>query len=152
MGKHLGAAFLIVAVLYAAGFALDRHLRSRRGPWEVTFTREPSGDPALVIRQSRLGIQEVKVVFAGESASYRVETVAFERPGQEIPFGRVKFDDLTVLPGTVTIEFAGHEIELLPRTLYLNRRPQAWQSGVTTVLKPQDKVPFSAAPGLGRRP
>jgi len=149
--KHLVAAFLLAALLYAAGFALDQHLRTRRGPWEVTFTREPSGDPALVVQQTHLGIRDVKIVFAGESASHRVETVSFDRPGETLPFGRVKFDDLTVLPGTVTIEFAGHEIELLPRTLYLNRRSRPWENGVAITLKSEDKLPVLAEPEPARR-
>ena len=144
--KHLVAAFLLAALLYAAGFALDQHLRTRHGPWAVTFTREPSGDPALVIQQRPLGIRDVKIVFGGESASHRVETVSFDRPGETLPFGRVKFDDLTVLPGTVTIEFAGHEIELLPRTLYLNRRSRPWENGVAITLKSEDKLPVLAEP------
>jgi hypothetical protein len=150
--NHLVVAFLSAALLYAAGFAIDRHLRTRRGPWEVTFTREPSGDPALVVQQPRFGIRDVKIVFAGESASHRVETVMFNRPGKETPFGRVKFDDLTVLPGTVTIEFAGHEVELLPRTLYLNRRPQAWQSGGRILLEPDDKLAGAAETQAQREP
>jgi hypothetical protein len=151
ISKHLVTAFLLAALLYAAGFALDQHLRTRRGPWEVTFTREPSGDPALVIQQRRLGIRDVEIVFAGESASHRVERVAFDRPGKTLPFGRVKFDDLTVLPGTVTIEFAGHEIELLPRTLYLNRQSRPWQNRVAITLKPKDKLPVLAEPEPARR-
>jgi hypothetical protein len=150
--KHLVASFLIAVVLYVAGFALDQHLRTRRGPWEVTFTREPSGDPALIVQQSRLGIRDVKIVFAGESASHRVETVTFDRPAKTLPFGWVKFDDLTVLPGTVTLEFAGHEVELLPRTLYVNRHSRAWQNGATITLKREDKLPASAEPGTGRGP
>jgi hypothetical protein len=150
--KHLVVAFLFAALLYVAGFTLDQHLRTRRGPWEITFTREPSGDPALVVQQPRLGIHDVKIVFAAESASHRVETVAFDRPAKALPFGRVKFDDLTVLPGTVTLEFAGHEVELLPRTLYLNRRPHSWQNGTTIILKPENKLPAAAEPDTGRRP
>ncbi len=148
--RHLLIVGVVALILYAAGFALDQHRRTRRGPWEVSFTREPTGDPTLVIRQPRLGIQDVKIVFAGESASYRVDTVAFDRPAKPLPFGRVKFDDLTVLPGTVTIEFAGHEVELLPRTLYLNRRPRPWENGVTIILKPGDKLPEVAEPATGR--
>jgi hypothetical protein len=149
--KHLVAAFLLAALLYAAGFAFDQHLRTRRGPWGGTFTREPSGNPALVIHQPRLGIRDVKIVFAGESASHRVQTVAFVRPGQTLPFGRVKFDDLTVLAGTVAIESAGHEIELLPRTLYLNRQSRPWQNGAAITLKPEDKLPVLSEPEPARR-
>jgi hypothetical protein len=151
IGKHVLAAFLLAAVLYLAGFALDQHLRTRRGPWQVTFTREPSGSPALVVNQPRLGIADVKIVFAGESATYPVGTVAFDQPRQPLPFGRVKFDDLTSLPGTVTIEFAGHEIELLPRALYLNRQSHPWQSGATLTLTPGDKPAALPEPKPPRR-
>ena len=56
-----------------------------------------------------------------------------------MPFGRVKFEDLTYLPGTVTFDFFGHEIELIPRTLYINRKPRPWQSNAIISLTPADK-------------
>jgi hypothetical protein len=137
--KHLAAALLLAVALYVGGFALDQHRRTRRGPWEVTFTREPDGSPALIVHQPQLGIAHVKIVFAGEAATHRLETIVFDRPGRALPFGRAKFEDLTSLPGTVTMEFAGHEVELLPRTLYLNRKPYPWQSGATLTLTLADR-------------
>ena len=150
--KHVAAALLLAVVVYVTGFALDQHLRMRRGPWRVTFARDASGNPVLVVNQPRLGIADLKIVFAGESGTYRMEEVVFDRPALALPFGTVKFDDLTSLPGTVTIEFAGHEIELLPRTLYLNRNPHPWQSGVTLVLRPEDKPASLPEPRSRRRP
>jgi hypothetical protein len=149
--KHVTAALLLAVVLYVGGFALDQHWRTRRGPWQVTFTRDSDGSPALVVDQPRLGIAQVRVVFAGETATYRVERVLLDRPGRALPFGRVKFDDLTSLPGTVTIEFAGHEVELLPRTLYLDRRPNPWQSGATLRLRPEDRPASLPEPRPVRR-
>jgi hypothetical protein len=67
-------------------------------------------------------------------------TVRFDEPQQQVPFGQWKFDDLMYLPGTVTLRFFGHEVELLPRILYLNRTEHPWQSGETIVLHPEDKL------------
>jgi hypothetical protein len=152
MLKHLAGALLLALGFYVAGFALDHHLRTRQGPWQVGFTREPNGSPALVVNQPRLGVANVRIVFAGEAATHRIETLVFDRPGRELPFGRVKFDDLTSLPGAVTIEFAGHEVELLPRTLYLNRRPHPWRSGSTHTLNPEDKPASLPEPKFTTRP
>ena len=68
-------------------------------------------------------------------------TVAFDVPQRSVPLGRVKFEDLTYLPGTVTLEMFGHEIELLPRTLYINRKPHPWKSNETIRLTTADKPP-----------
>ena len=46
-----------------------------------------------------------------------------------VPFGQVLFTDLTYLPGTVSFEVFGHEVELLPRTLIVDRQEVPWKSG-----------------------
>ena len=76
-----------------------RRLMSFLDPWS-----DPSGSPVLVVNQPRLGIADLKIVFVGESATYRMQEVVFDQPARVLPFGTVKFDDLTSLPGTVTIE------------------------------------------------
>jgi hypothetical protein len=139
LGKPVLIGLLLAAAIYAGGFALDQYLRTRRGPWEVTFTTESSGAPAIIVNQPKLGIANLKIVFAGESATHALSTVAFDFPQKPVPFGRVKFEDLTYLPGTVTFDFFGHEIELLPRTLYINRRPRPWNSNQTIALSAADK-------------
>lgn len=131
---------LVLAVaIYAGGFALDQHLRTRRGPWEVTFTTEPSGAPAVIVNQRQLNIANLKIVFLGEAMTNVHAAVAFDSPQKPVPFGKVKFEDLTYLPGTVTFDFFGHEVELLPRTLYLNRKAHPWMSNEAIQLSSTDK-------------
>ena len=44
------------------------------------------------------------------------------------PFGEIVFQDLTFLPGTVTFNFFGHEVELLPRVLIVDKQERDWKS------------------------
>jgi hypothetical protein len=130
--KQALAVFGVCAVFYFGGFWALQHWRTRRGPWEVTF-HGTNGAPALQIAAPTLGITGVHLVFPGTnvlSLSQSV-TVRFDDPARRdvVPFGRVKFLDTTILPGTVTFDLFGHEIELLPRTLILNQREHAWRSG-----------------------
>jgi len=127
---------LAALVFYAAGFGLNEHLRFRRGPWEVRF--EPGVEPRLIVAQPRLGIAGVTLSFPGETADGPATTVRFETPHQSIPFGSVKYDDLTYLPGVVTLDLFGHEIELLPRTLYVNRRAIPWTNASRVVISRDD--------------
>jgi hypothetical protein len=139
IGKHVLGALALAVAIYAVGFAFDQHLRTKRGPWQVTFAAETSGDAAIIVNQPKLNINNLKIVFVGEAMAKAAATVAFDRPQKPVPFGRVKFEDLTYLPGTVTLEMFGHEIELIPRTLYINRKPHPWQSNETIQLTSADK-------------
>ncbi len=139
MLKHIAGALTLAVVIYVVGFSLDQHLRTRRGPWRVTFTTDPSGAPAIVVNQSAFGISNLKIIFHGEAGTNAAGTVTFDVPERPVPFGSVKFEDLTYLPGTVTLDFFGHEIELIPRTLFINRQEHAWQSNMTIALSPGDK-------------
>jgi hypothetical protein len=136
---HFLAAFLLAAILYAGVFLTDQHLRTRRGPWEVTFTARPGESPQLTIHQPALGLAHVQIRFPGETVDPVDETVRFAVPEQPVPIGRVKYEDLTYLPGVVTLELFGHEIELLPRVLYLNRQAQPWRSEAILHLHPEDR-------------
>ena len=137
--KPVLVGLLLAVAIYAGGFALDQHLRTRRGPWEVAFTTEPTGAPAIIINQRSLNIVNLKIVFLGEPRTNAQGTVVFDVPQKPVPFGKVKFEDLTYLPGTVTFDLFGHEIELLPRTLYINRKAQRWGSNQGITLSPADK-------------
>jgi hypothetical protein len=140
--RLLIGALVAATLFYILGFALNEHLRTRRGPWVVSFTASPTGQPRLSIQQPSLGIRSVIVTFAGEEAiDLPPTTVRFETPRMALPFGTVKYDDLTYLPGVVTFEAFGHEIELLPRVLYLNRNPIEWADASNVVLHPQDRLP-----------
>ena len=137
--KPVLIGLLLAVAIYVGGFAFDQHLRTRRGPWEVTFTTEPSGAPAILVNQRKLNIANLKIVFLGEPSTNIQRAVVFDFPQKPIPFGKVKFEDLTYLPGTVTFDFFGHEIELLPRTLYINRKAHPWISNEAITLLLTDK-------------
>ena len=69
----------------------------------------------------------------------------------------VKYADLTYLPGVITLELFGHEIELLPRTLYVNRHAIPWTAGTNLTLHASDRpdawpepIPSGTSPPLRR--
>jgi hypothetical protein len=139
--KHFILPFLIALALYVAAYSWIEHRRNRTGPWEVTFTNSLAG-PQLVINQHKLGLTNVQIIFAGEViAETNTGQRSFRRPTEvpsDLPFGKCVFMDLTFLPGTVTIDAFGHEIELLPRVLVVDRKEHEWRSGEVFRL---DKIP-----------
>ena len=141
MFKQVVMVFAAALVLYVAAYSFDRHLRLKNGPWEVAFTAESNGDPAIVITEPKLKIADLKIVFAGEktSATNLPGRVVFNAPAKKLPFGECIFDDLMYLPGTVTMNLFGHEIELLPRVLIINHQQHPWKSGTTIQLFPSHK-------------
>jgi len=151
IGKHVLGALALAVVLYAAGFAFDQHLRTRRGAWQVTFTTDSNGDAVLLVNQPELKVTDLKVVFVGERTTIAAATVTFDSPQKPVPFGQVKFEDLTYLPGTVTLELFGHEIELLPRTLYVNRKQYPWKSNESIKLTAADKPASLPEPELKKK-
>jgi hypothetical protein len=152
LSRLLLGALVLATVFYAGGFALNEHLRQRRGPWEVTFGATPTGAATLLIRQPRLGIGPVEILFDGCPFTNPTATVRFDTPHLPLPFGRVKHDDLSYLPGVVTLEAFGHEVELMPRALLLNRRAQDWNTGSTRVLSTNDRPESLPEPRPTRRP
>jgi hypothetical protein len=141
--RHFLVAFGIALVAYVAFYRCDHHLRVRKGPWEVTFTANPAGAPVLVVNQPGLAISNVLIVLHDETApgSGLPTTVRFDRPRRDMPFGKVIYDDLMYLPGAVTLELFGHEVELLPRTLLVNRKPVPWAENLKIELTPKDRLP-----------
>jgi hypothetical protein len=136
---HFAAAFVLAAILYVGLFMTDQHLRTRRGPWEVTFHATPGEDPRLTINQHSLGVTNLQIEFPGAHSDPVDGMIQFHTPEQAVPMGRVKYEDLTYLPGVVTLEVFEHEIELLPRILYLNRQAHPWRSNTRIQLRPEDR-------------
>lgn len=131
--------FVAVLALYLATFYGIERARLRKGPWEVDFQTNAQGAATLAVSQSRLGLTNVKIVIHGELVTNALGHVSFDRVKQPTPFGRVIYEDLTFLPGVVTFDLFGHEIELLPRTLIADRRQVPWQSGAMVDLWPTNK-------------
>ena len=129
--------FLIALVLYVVGYSWIEHRRVRNGPWEVRFAVE-SEIPTIIINQPKLQIQSVRITFPGQDIVTNFsETMTFAHPRQwpyAVPFGKVVFMDTTFLPGNVTLELFGHEIQLLPRVLTIDRKEIPWQSNTNIPL------------------
>jgi len=139
--KHLSRAFLLALVVYIGFYRIDRHYRLRKGPWEITFTADTNRNATIVVRQPGLHLEQVVITMKGEVMTNIARTVVFDVPQKPVPFGRVKFEDLMYLPGTVTLDLFGHEVELLPRTLIVNRRERPWAPRLRLELDPSEKIP-----------
>jgi hypothetical protein len=131
-----GVVFLLAVVCYAVSYRAIEHRRTRKGPWEVTFKTLLGGIPALIVNQRTLGISNVQIRFSQEaSASTNADkTIAFKEPRPvpyELPLGQCIFMDTTFLPGTLVMKLFGHEIELLPRVLVIDREEHKWTSDST---------------------
>jgi len=144
--KGLPLVFVATVAVYLLVFHGIERARDRKGPWNVHF-ETAGGAPSLVISQSGLGVENMRVVFPEESApeGFVATNIVFATPRQApfaTPFGECFFQDLTFLPGTVTLRpFEGHEVELLPRTLYVNRREHPWKPGGVIEVRQADRVP-----------
>lgn len=131
----------VTLTFYVAAFYGIEWWRERLGPWEVTFTSGANRPPALVIHQARLGIEKVEVVFDGESVPPTNVTIRFAQPVRTVPWGVVVHQDPVTFPGVVTLHLFGHEVEMMPRVLSLNRRAISWTPQATHRLLPHDKLP-----------
>ncbi|MBT5704739.1 MAG: hypothetical protein HOI66_00360, partial [Verrucomicrobia bacterium] len=76
-------AFGLAVLCYVSFYSCDGHLRSRKGPWELTFKSEADGTPNLVVNQPLLGITNVTLRMEGETAVQEPETVVFTGPGDK---------------------------------------------------------------------
>ncbi len=142
--KHLAIAFGIALAIYIVSYYLIEHRRYVKGPWEVTFETVSNNVPALTISQPTLNIAKVQVLFPGEAlpTTNMPSQMTFVQPRQwpfPVPFGHIEFEDLTFLPGTVSFSLYGHEVELIPRVIIVDRHQYPWQSGQTFVLSTTNK-------------
>ncbi len=134
--KILGIGFVLAVALYAASFAWIQHKRDHKGPWLVVFCTSPEGDPFLLVSQTHLKIDNQRISFADHPISYpnMVRAIYFDGPRTNVPFGQVVFQDPTFLPGTITFDFWGHRVELMPRTMVINQAEIPWHSRSNIVL------------------
>jgi len=130
--KHFAITFAIAVVLYIAGFGWIQHRRVFKGPWEITFATDGAGQPSLMISEPKLKISQ-KIAFPDQKIApanlTRVER--FDEAVTNLPFGGMIFQDPTFLPGTATMRLFGHEIELLPRVLIIDKKEIPWRAGQT---------------------
>jgi len=139
--KHFILAFVIALLGYALVYHFIENRRTRKGPWQVTFTNSPAGEPGILIDQPALSISNVQIQFPGSAISNRQSVITNQflfnqhKPvPYDLPFGKCVFMDTTFQPGTLTFQLFGHEIELLPRVLVLDRQEHPWKSGEVITL------------------
>jgi hypothetical protein len=128
--RHFFLAFLLAVICYAFFYKTIEHRRTRKGPWQVIFTNS-AGAPAILVNQPKLAISNVEISFPDQPAppGNSLGVLLFSQPQPvpyAVPFGKCVFMDTTFLPGTVAFQLYGHEIELLPRVLVVDRQEHPW--------------------------
>jgi hypothetical protein len=130
--RHIVIPFGIAVFVYIIFYSFIEHRRTRNGPWRVTFTNDVFGAPALLINQPKLAITNLQITFAGETNNNSSNVLmVLETPKPvpyDIPFGKCVFMDTTFLPGTIVFDLFGHEIQLIPRVLTIDKKDLPWQS------------------------
>ena len=146
--KAVLITFIVTAVFYVCAYNGLQHLQTRRGPWEATFATDDAGHPSITLYQPKLNFSSVELLFLGEKVDRTnlSERVRFDKPRKPTPFGTVIYDDLMFLPGVVTMDLFGHEVEFLPRTLIINKKEYPWNSDTTIELSPTNKPPVRPKP------
>jgi len=151
--KHALVAFGIALLVYVFSYTAIEHRRTGKGPWMVTFTNDDARVSAILINQPALGITNVQIAFPGESNAVTEggRTLQFgeARPVPfGVPFGKCVFLDTTFLPGTVALDLFGHEIQLLPRALTIDKAERPWRSGETVAVSHTESRDPHARPHL----
>ena len=128
--KHLAICAVISVVFYFTVFSWIEHRRTFKGPWEAVFRADAAGTPALVFSQTNLHLSKT-IVFPGQivSPANLPRTVVFGQTPPEMPFGALLYQDPTFLPGTVTMRLFGHQVEVFPRALTVDKKEYPWKPG-----------------------
>ena|SRR5437016_2286961 len=131
--KHFTLAFIIALLCYVIAYSWIEHRRTHKGPWQVTFTTNRTSALAIIINQPSLAITNVQLIFPGDTPSptNAPATLLFTRPRPvpfDLPIGKCIFMDTTFLPGTLTLQIFGHEIEFLPRVMIIDHEEHPWRS------------------------
>ena len=130
-------AFLIALVLYAVAYNGIEHLRTRKGPWQVDFAGSQTGAAALIINQPALGLSNVVIAFPSQPAAKTRSLFFYSQPQPvpfDVPYGQCLFMDTTFQPGTLVFNLFGHEIQLIPRFLAIDKKEYPWKSDSTMVV------------------
>ena len=146
--KPLAISFAAALVIYFVFYTGIERRRTRLGPWQITFTANSNAAPSLLISQPALAITNVQITFSDAAIETNLTTAldaAQPRPVPfDVPYGKCVFMDTTFLPGTIVFEMFGHEIQLIPRVLTIDRKEQPWRSNeiisLTATNSPRRKI------------
>jgi hypothetical protein len=143
--------FAALALVYLGVFYGIEYMNYRKGPWELDFSTNGTGTPIVIIHQPHFEISGFLLIFRGDSVlrTNLPQRVALERPRTTVPFGKIIYADVRTLPGIVTFDFFGHEIELAPRLLVVNRQRLKWNQQNRIELWPTNKPAIPPRPPKG---
>ena len=152
MLRFTGLCAISALAFYVLAWSFLQWSRTHRGAWEYAFT--PTGPTEMVveIHQKSLGIEGVKLTFTGLSAEDQLSepvTVAFNDVTVEPPVGTLFYHDLMSLPGVVNLSLFGHQIETLPRGLFIDGEEIAWEDAVTNAIPFLEKREAEFEPLVG---
>ncbi|MBC8002274.1 MAG: hypothetical protein H7X97_06770 [Opitutaceae bacterium] len=139
--KKLAITFTVSLVAYLAIFHWIERRRVVAGPWTVTFATDTNAQPSVVIAQETLKLTSLRITFPEQRwiETNLLRAIRYDTAKTNCGFGEIIFQDPTFLPGTLTFNFFGHEVELLPRTLIIDKREYPWISGDTVYVRGQGK-------------
>jgi hypothetical protein len=136
LARHVLFAATVTLALYAAGFTWIEHLNRRHGPWEIEFRTDAEGHLSLTVNQAALGISNLTVSVPDQTVaqSNLSATVRFDNVTNTAPVGELVYFDTRTLPGVLTFNLLGHEVEFMPRTMTVDKEAVAWTSNTNIVL------------------
>jgi hypothetical protein len=126
--KHFAAALLIAVVFYFVTFTWIERRRAANGPWLITFSADAAGVPGLSIAETKLNITQTIRFPGGHATPNLSQTITFGQDTPDLPFGEMLFQDPTFLPGTVAMRLFGHQVQLVPRALTIDKMEYPWHS------------------------
>ena len=133
--RHVLAAFLLSAVLYAGLYWFIESRRVAHGPWIVSFATNTIGVVGVQIRQESHDLGPVTIRFAAAqpSGSNSLSKIAFDSPKPvpfDVPGGQCVFQDTTFLPGTVVLKFGSTTVQMVQRVLNIGTNEFSWRAGM----------------------
>ena len=146
--KQVIAVFFAALIGYLAVFYFVEYQRRKDGPWQATFT-SVDGLPTIIVNHPKSQLTNISITFVGATTpvTNMPQTVAFEhgRPAPfDLPFGECVFIDAIYMPGTAVCEMFGHQIQLMPRVLTIDKIEHPWSSGEKILLTNQPSATLPA--------
>ena len=137
--RHAWIPFSIAVIVYVIFYSFIEHRRTRNGPWQVAFTNDVAGSPALLINEPALAITNLQITFADETNLNSTNALLIlDTPKvvpYDMPFGTCVFMDTTFLPGTIVFDLYGHEIQLIPRVLTIDKEEMPWRGETNIIVR-----------------
>ena len=117
----------IIAIFVLLNFQACRN--NYNHAWVFTFKSEPS---RIEIKNKKIfPLKTVTIIIKGVSLPNSFDKeITFDKKVINIPIGKIKFQDITCLPGRIIIQIDNHTIDCMERALIINGREILWTQAV----------------------